>query len=253
MVGDLICREAGSSDLKRIFWTAWNGFKGIGLILIGLVFVFMAFVVWNDGSIVLGDKQSHSISLHLAQFFYCISAIFVFCFPVILGRRMKLRVHWFRFFVFLGLAGVAVWRGTVIHPYLVADNRHWTNFIWRRCLNRSLSLPGTFKFPVRYCLVPVYALEFLLVSLSLDHRGWIWQVGFFGSCALVLIPSPLIEPRYFIVPLAIYLFNCKISSKLTALLQIFWFVVINLFIVGMFLYRPFIWPEQPNVLQRHIW
>lgn len=41
--------------------------------------VFVVFFVWNDFSVVVGDKEHHSISLHLMQLCY-FSVFFCICF-----------------------------------------------------------------------------------------------------------------------------------------------------------------------------
>ena len=82
------------------------------------------------------------------------------------------------------------------------------------------------------------------------NRGIIWLFGYFGVCCIVLIPSPLIEPRYFIIPFVFFILNCKITLKKTIWIQIFVFFFINIFIIGMFLYRPFFNNDER---QRRIW
>lgn len=232
-------------DLLHL-WREKASFKLEMSLMSLLIGIFAGFFCLNGGSVALGDKESHTVSLHLAQFFYCTTTIFAFCWPLILHKNALKSIKRFLcvFLISLPLAYCAVRSGTIVHPYLLADNRHWTNFIWRRFL----------KFePARYALIPLHALSTTLIFESLMDRGFIWVLGYFSACAMVLIPSPLIEPRYYILPLVFFLLNCKISSRKQAALQIFVFILLNSFIVGYFLYKPFIWPHVPNELQRRIW
>lgn len=240
-VADQICREVGG-DLNA-FWkkkSLYVNHFGLAGFLIG---IFAIGVFLNGGSVALGDKQSHSPSLHLAQFFYCNTTIAIFCWPFLRLKRLNAS-RIFSFLLISLLAFVAVQVGSIAHPYILADNRHWTNFIWRRALKHEI---------IRYLLVPIHSSAILLISDCLIHRGLVWVLGYFTTCAIVLIPSPLIEPRYYILPLVFFLLNCRITSKKQVALQIVIFVAINAFVVGSFLYRPFTWHHLPATLQRRIW
>lgn len=235
-IADRICSHV-NGDLKKL-WIKRNLYYK-DLLLSSTLLVIFAVGVYLNGGIVLGDKTSHSASLHFAQFFYCTSLIFLFCWPLLISSIHKLRV--IPFILVSCSCYVSIRYGTIVHPYLLADNRHWTNFIWRRVLK--------YEF-IRYALIPIHSISVLLISEALMNRGLLWVLGYFGTCAIVLIPSPLIEPRYYILPLVVFILNCNMSIKRTVILQICVFIVINMFIIGMFLYRPFIYA---NELQRRIW
>lgn len=240
-VADQICKEVDGSITK--LWKKRSLYKLDSVLSIFLIGIFAIGVVLNGGSIALGDKHSHTASLHLAQFFYCNTTIALFFWPLLFIRRPETS-RALPFLLVCILAFIAVRFGTIAHPYLLADNRHWTNFIWRRALKHKI---------FRYLLVPVHALAILSISDCLIHRGIVWLLGYFVTCAIVLIPSPLIEPRYYILPMIFFVLNCQISSKKRIALQIGVLITINSFIVGWFLNRPFVWPHFPDTLQRRIW
>ena len=235
-IADRICSEV-KGDL-RILWYKRNLYYKEVLMSSSLLVLFAVGVYFNDG-IALGDKGNHSVSLHLAQFFYCNTLIAVFCWPLLISFVSKLRVIPFLFIT--SLCYFSIRYGTIVHPYLLADNRHWTNFIWRRALKHEF---------VRYGLVPIYSISVLLISEALMNRGILWVFGYFGACSIVLIPSPLIEPRYFILPFVFFILNCKITFKKTIWIQILVFFFINIFIIGFFLYMPFFNNDER---QRRIW
>lgn len=241
-IADRICSEVkgegeGEGNLK-ILWHRRNLYYKDILLSSSLLVFFVVGVYLNDG-IALGDKESHSVSLHIAQLFYCTTLIALFCWPLLLSSISKLRVIPFLFIS--SLCYFSIRYGTIVHPYLLADNRHWTNLIWRRALKYDY---------VRYGLIPIHSISVLLISEALMNRGFIWVFGYFAACSIVLIPSPLIEPRYYILPLVFFVLNCKIKLKKTIWMQIFLFFCMNMFVIGMFLYRPFIYS---NELQRRIW
>jgi alpha-1,2-glucosyltransferase len=241
-IADRICYEV-SGDLKKLWHKRNLYYKDV--LLSSSLLVSFAVGVYLNGGIALGDKTSHKASIHLMQFFYCTSLTALFCWPILISSVSKLRVIPF---IFVScLCYISVRYGTIIHPYLIADNRHWTNFIWRRVLK---------YYYIRYALIPMHSISVLLISDSLISRGIIWVIGYFGTCAIVLIPSPLIEPRYYILPIVFFILNCKMTMtmtiKRTLLLQISFFFIINMFIIGMFLYKPFINTNEEGI-QRRIW
>lgn len=245
-VADFICDKV-DGDL-RILWQRKREFtKEFGVALL-LLSVFGFAVYSNGGSIVLGDKGSHVSSIHLAQFVYCTTFIFSLTVPLCIGQLSKAvrsSSNLLCLLLFTLACFASVRYGTIVHRYLVADNRHWTNFIWRRILSKE---------QLRFALVPLHSLGLFLIALALQqHRGLLWTLGYFCTCGMVLIPSPLIEPRYFILPAVFFLLNVPISSRKMVLVQIFIFISVNAFIVGYFLFCPFTWPSEPSQLQRRIW
>ncbi|KAH0831597.1 hypothetical protein AYO21_01798 [Fonsecaea monophora] len=186
---------------------------------LSLLGAFAAFVVWNGG-VVLGDRDNHIATIHLAQMLYIWPAIVFFSWPVLLplfsdlrGLRQRLpRVTTTVSFLALMLAVVKF--NTVIHPFTLADNRHYTFYVFAILRKHWL---------VRYAAVPVY---YLCACMVLGRLGGatdavmssssstkpsrilygddavrvsfilVWLV----ATSLSLIAAPLVEPRYFLVP-----------------------------------------------------
>ena len=76
----------------------------------------------------------------------------------------------------------------------VCFDRHYTFYVWRLVFLKHWAL--------RYALVPVYLV---LIGLWAAHFRAsavrpISAIGFLVAAALCLVPSPLVEPRYFVVP-----------------------------------------------------
>lgn len=255
-VGDVVYRKSKKLPLKLQNYGNILGFildsamshKADLAIAGALIVSFVAFVLWNGGSIVLGDKQSHQVSAHWAQMVYFLAFLAVFLWPALIGRiQGKLSCNVVSGSLAAVMAFAATALGTVQHPYLLADNRHWTNVIWRHILNRKVN--GTIS--VRHILAPVYGVAFVLLNASLPG-DLLWKLGYLAACALSLIPSPLFEPRYYIIPTIIYILHMNLTLK-QARRIIAWFWLINNVIIGVFLYCPFTWSSEPDQLQRYIW
>ena len=135
---------------------------------------------------------------------------------------------------------------TFDHPYLLADNRHYTFYIWKNWFQRH--------WIMKYLLVPGYIYAFWAVNSSLRHKTEIWRLGFFLCTALVTVPNRLLEFRYFLIPFLIWRLNLDPKRQTFHLLviELFLYVVVNIFTVYMFLYKPFVWNHEPGI-QRFMW
>jgi alpha-1,2-glucosyltransferase len=204
---------------------------------------FAAFILWN-GSVVLGDKSNHTATLHLPQMLYIWPFITFFSWPLVyqyllllpfsllaqipayagletlqVFKRKGLLPHLWITLGFLGLACTVVYFNTVVHPFTLADNRHYVFYAFRKLLH---------PWWIRYAVTPIYFLcaWALLASLGggpgpapastrrapsglVEHLALadgqssattsfvlIWLT----TSALQLITAPLVEPRYFILP-----------------------------------------------------
>lgn len=212
---------------------------------------FVAFLVWNKGSVVLGDRENHTMVFHLPQLGYFFAFSLVFGWPVVLRELFVNGSRLVRTPAILLAAAVATAFGlyavhahTYAHPFLLADNRHYTFYVWRRIINAQ---PWT-----RYALVPVYvASGTLWVQAFARRRNALWILGWFLATSLVLVPSPLIEPRYMVVPY-ILLRTSVDTGGLCALVEIAWIAMVDIATLGIFLYRPFHWAGSTD-LQRFMW
>ncbi len=123
--------------------------------------------------------------------------------------------------------------------------------------------------PFRYVLVPVYlvaGLFCLTVGFGLgllhnrDHTlgSLLRGIAFVVCCAVCLIPAPLIEFRYFIMPYLLWRLELewtrsswgKSNERISELALA---VVVNVVSVCLFLFFPFTWFSEPFVWQRYMW
>ena len=138
------------------------------LTLIGL---FASFILWN-GSVVLGDKSNHIATLHLPQMLYIWPYFTFFSWPLIypylaavpfalfsrtpnvaslegmlmFKRRQPLPRIWI-IMLFVAIACITVYFNTIVHPFTLADNRHYTFYVFRLLMRPAW---------VKYAVTPLY-------------------------------------------------------------------------------------------------
>ncbi|VVB12944.1 unnamed protein product [Arabis nemorensis] len=105
---------------------------------------FGIFILWNGG-VVLGAKEAHVVSPHFAQIMYFSLVSVLFTAPLHLSvdqlrnQFQKLHRYWPLSFLptlvalLAGLASVHFF--SLAHPYLLADNRHYPFYLWRKIIN----------------------------------------------------------------------------------------------------------------------
>ncbi|CAI5941832.1 unnamed protein product [Closterium sp. NIES-65] len=155
------------------------------------------------------------------------------------------------------------------HPYSLADNRHYPFYIWRRLINpshapfsSSLFLPKhhpSLSHPSqRFLLLPVYALSLLALTHALRRAMTPLGLFFFSAAtAAVLVPSPLLEFRYFIPPFLLLLLHLplprnRLEKRVACALVVTAFAAVDIATMALFLFRPFKW-EGHEGLQRFLW
>ena len=287
---------------------------------------------------MLGDKDNHVASVHLMQMLYLWPYITFFSIPVLLPslvanllpilpssitRMLPKPMQAFssmnsplpRLIVvvpLLAITLVAIHYNTIIHPFTLADNRHYTFYVFR-LLTRY---PWT-----KYLVAPVYLFlgwacigalggvqfaqghaspgvgnksEDITRKARSNSSGngtnreevrvsflILWLL----TSTLALASTPLVEPRYFIIPWMIWRLQVpldsisgfenrvdqrnkstrtkiktwidrlflELSSSYALYLETFWLLFINLVTGYMFLYKGFNWPSEPGTVQRFMW
>lgn len=285
---------------------------------------FGAFLVWNGGDVVIGDRSNHRVARHWAQLGYLGLALLATVWPCAFAlasafrtrqpsthRRRTARSALGAFALLSGLLSAALARGAIAHPFLLSDNRHHTSTLWRRALS---------KRGVRAALGPAAALGFLLAAAALrsgreeraegseeeteadrscsdssassnaagrsERKTWpgnvpalsppqisrsiplapglsLWWLGFAAACVLSLVPSPLLEPRYLIPPVALLVASIAdrtgpgptrggAAAKAAALTaSAAAFAAVDALALFVFLKRPYVWDD--GSVARKVW
>ncbi|KAL1839652.1 hypothetical protein VTJ49DRAFT_1262 [Mycothermus thermophilus] len=252
---------------------------------ITILALFAGFVAWNGG-VVLGDKSNHIATLHLPQLLYIWPFFAFFSAPLLLRSVILLFNQPFTYLQRLtGLTSrsqaliavlhillttfislLAVRYNTIIHPFTLADNRHYMFYVFRRTILRgpvvrlALVVPyticrwlvwdqltgtGTTPFPATPTAAvegkdrdhdkkdneePPLPRQATLSASTLPPRtstALLWLL----ATSLSLVTAPLVEPRYFILPWVFYRLLVPAWTSggpdVRLGLERAWFIVIN--------------------------
>lgn len=200
---------------------------------------------WSNCLCFLGDKDNHTVSIHLAQMLYFWPYVVFFSIPLLYPylldiipqiwipaalRSSTIKQQRPRIAIALPTTAIMlaiVHYNTIVHPFTLADNRHYTFYVFRILLRHPL---------IKYLAVPIYFLCAWAVITALgapapnptestackrekqsEHKLshpapppcntppnnsprtsflLLWLL----ATSLSVITAPLVEPRYFIVP-----------------------------------------------------
>lgn len=176
--------------------------------------------------------------------------------------------------LFSTFAFAAVHLNTIIHPYTLADNRHYVFYVFRLLLRHPA---------VKYLAVGVYYTCALLTIRILgappstaptssakktpktpkvnSTRQTPVQISFVivwtATTALSVITAPLVEPRYFIIPWVMWRLHVPAdqnrATTVRLALETVWLLAVNTGVGYMFLNREFEWASEPGKVQRFMW
>lgn len=213
---------------------------------------FVAFLIWNGGSVVVGDKKHHAPVFHFAQLAYFFSIAALTSNSELLMTRRSVTPFWawvmrqglVKLVLLLGTAAYLLHYYTLDHPFLLADNRHYTFYIWKRFFQRIPHL--------NLLLLPFYVFwTWLVLSRIRQATSALSATIFFVAVSLVLLPAQLLEPRYYNIPLTIVLLETPRRSWISLAFSIMCMLVVNAVTIYVFLYRPFTWVD--GTTARFMW
>lgn len=229
-------------DLAKTITKECGGYIAVGA-------AFAAFLILNGG-IVLGDKAAHQSCLHLAQLGYFLlfaafhGAPYLFTARVLEGFWRSLTRRPFLYAALIPAFMLTVTYSSHVHPYLVADNRHLTFYIWRRLLGRSEI--------VRCLLVPLYVYTGYAMLHQLAHKSTTWRLLFCLAVLTSTVPQKLLELRYFIFPFLFFRLHIQEPSYQQIFIEMALNITVNAAVMHLFLTRTFMW-EGDTALQRFMW
>ncbi|KAI7872910.1 alpha-2-glucosyltransferase Alg10 [Spinellus fusiger] len=213
---------------------------------------FVVFLIWNGG-IVLGDRSNHIAGYHVPQLFYFSSFLSVFMAPWMLSiSNIEKVISYFKspkrvilYLVQLALSVYAVHKFTYEHPFLLSDNRHYTFYLWKNVYR--------YHWAVRYALTPFYLISQIINVYSINaNMSFLTALGYAFSLILTLIPSPLLEFRYFILPFLFYALHLRPTLIRTGIALVV-YGSMNSILAYLFVHSTFEWPNEPGVVQRFMW
>ncbi|KAI8081843.1 alpha-2-glucosyltransferase Alg10 [Gilbertella persicaria] len=227
---------------RRVIYQTWTFLLGIVL--------FAVFLVWNSG-IVLGDKSNHIAGLHFPQLFYFTSFLSFFSAPwtfSVASIKSLLTLKQCVYGILTGMVSLyLIHNYTYEHPFLLSDNRHYSFYVWKNVYKRHAS--------ARYLLAPVYvASGFLNVHVFAQYNSFLFVLGYMITLVLTLVPSPLLEFRYFILPFLFYMIHLPPPVQTyRTLIGLVLYASLHSAAMYLFIYKPFTWPNEPGQIQRFMW
>lgn len=210
---------------------------------------FFLFVILNDG-IVVGDRTSHEACLNFPQLFYFFSFTLFFTLPLtvcyyrIVRFLHSLKKQPFFFLAVTAIILLLVWKFTFVHKYLLADNRHYPFYVWKKIFQRHEL--------VRYLLVPAYVFAGWSFLDSVKYRSLFWILALLVCITAATVPQKLLEFRYFIVPYLIYRLHMPLPSLPRLIIEFLLYTVVNVATVYIFISKTFHWPDS-TAKQRFMW
>lgn len=210
---------------------------------------FGIFIVLNKG-IVVGDRTQHVAVLHFPQLFYFLTmtnffAIFHLCSPYKIWEFLKFCIRHPLFLLsFITVAFFIIHYFTYEHKYLLADNRHYTFYIWRKIYRQHEY--------VKYAMIPAYLYFFWSVMDELRYRDIFWKIVYCVCVIATAVPQKLLEYRYFILPYLIFRMNMRHGTALGLFHEILLCIGLNAATIYLFVSKPFSWSHEKGI-QRFMW
>ena len=218
-----------------------------GYIIVGITAI--AFVLWN-GSVVVGDKSAHEACFNPPQLGYFACFALSLSLPHLVTKAKVdhfLKAIWNNKVVTLLVVIVSialVYKFTQVHEYLLADNRHYTFYVWSKIFRR-------YEYS-RYILIGLYIFTYWSINNSLKHVHWMIRCCLWLCVGAALVPQKLMEFRYFVVPYIVIRLHMKDESIKSLLIELLLYLFINVFTFYIFLYKPIFWPHEHQP-QRIMW
>ena len=217
---------------------------------------FCIFVAKNNG-IVVGDRSSHQACFNLPQVLYFVGFTTAFSFPfffsvssLIFVKNRLQEILSSKIGCFICLTGIiiialSIHHFTYVHEYLLADNRHYTFYIWRKLFQRH--------WIVKFIIIPCYLYGAVAIYQQLHLKNSAYFIMLLGaSVFLVTVPQKLLEFRYFLIPYLLFRLHVPLPSYLSLSLEAALYLIVNCFTIFLFLYKPFYWNNSSDI-QRFMW
>ena len=246
----------------------------------------LLFFVYNGG-ITLGDSENHRFFPHLAMPLHLIfifslldgwvlrSIIKFMLYRVTpeesttvhsrlqVGVRAGRNWHEWALRLLLHVAGLgavcaALTYFSIGHIFILSDNRHYTYYLWKRFMSHR---------HMRACLGFVYyPCLYVFFKRLLVRKGTIWTLGFAVALCLTLVPTPLLELRYFTPGIALALLVMggsedeggsrvsKFVDRAVLWYNVFLCVLVNSLVLFVYFYR--FWQDgarEQGDLSRFMW
>lgn len=162
----------------------------------------------------VGDKTMHEVGLNLMQVNYMASDIFITFLPILMPMVATKRMFNLSSII-LTILQVPIHYVLVkyfchAHPYTLVEDCHLIGHLWH-----WLYVPSAYPHPIAHAVI--YSLIWTILWQALEQR--LWEKLFLFLCsAISVVPSPMVEVRYYIIPQLLYAMNLPIRKDKSLLL-----------------------------------
>lgn len=214
-----------------------------------ITFFTFALFVYLNGDIVVGDKTAHIPAVHVPQIFYFSLFTFIFMWPYFIPKLyqfIQVALKWkFTISLILVIFSVIVYYNTMVHPYLLADNRHYTFYVWHRMYGKYFFARYVMIFSYIFCMYCIWSIIYNGQDITL-------ALVYIPCTLLVLTLQKMIEIRYYLIPYVLLRLNVKKVSLTQLLCEFIFFCVINYLTLDIFFTKNIYWAEYTQP-QKLIW
>jgi len=234
----------------RRFYLIPKQIRLLATYLIGYITVLLLFIafIFVNGSIVVGDKSAHEAALHIPQVFYFSLFSLVFgpsiCLTHLPATLETLQKKWYLVLPTAVLFSCAIYYNTLIHPYLLADNRHYIFYIWNKFYG---------KYAIaKYALIPVYIFALTSLYQSIAHKSAGFRLVYVVCTVVSIALQKLIELRYFIIPFLLFRLNAAPIKFKYLIVELTFHLILNAIVFYIFVTKEIYWNDY-DFVQRLIW
>lgn len=206
----------------REWSTGKRVFKSLAVMLPGglVMAAFALFFLLND-SVALGDKSHHKISLNLTNVYFMLLVAGVVFLPLVMAQSQQvwqIMRHNAWLWVCL-LAGLPLYWLTfeVSHPFNAEQLNVFIRNLTLNTLHNNLVL-----LCVSYLFVFFSTLALFLWPMRQAGYRWLWL-----AMPLAVVVMPLVEQRYYMLGLALWLWCRARGSDRIEWLQLLWLMTIS--------------------------
>ena len=192
-------------------------------------------------------RSAHQVVMHPTQVLYFCGFCLFFSAPYAVSKIQPFLSACYRHYIIFGLSVLnvigVIWKFTIAHPYLLADNRHYVFYIWKKIITRWSPI----------ALSPIYLFGGYCVLHSLRRTDLAFKLAFPLCVIINLVPTYLLEFRYFVIPFFLYRLQVRPLSWWKLILEFVMFSVINIGTIYLFLFKSFRWSHDTENIQRFMW
>lgn len=151
---------------------------------------------------------------------------------------------WYFVLLLCAFFSLTVKYNTVVHPYLIADNRHFTFYLWNRFLGKPLA---------RYLAIPLYVFGTISLFAVLENQNAGFKIVYFLCTTVSVALQSMIEVRYFLLPFLLIRLLYPEPIKFSSIaIELAFNSTINIATFYIFFTKTFYWSDYSEP-QRIMW